>query len=118
MNGKIKKNMTNWLNTFRKTTIILMSISIILADSITYYMLTYTNFVYEENPIMAYLHNFTIIGYIIYPLLEIIIIYYAINKIYKLNTPNILKIIGSMCILIILYIDSLNDLYWLIHFIF
>lgn len=112
----IKMNMS-FIKLCKNITIILAIISIILADSITYYMLNYTHYVYELNPITAYLHRY-IIMYIISPIIELILIYYSINIIYKINTYNILKLSGFLIILITLYIDSINDLYYFIHFIF
>ena len=112
----IKMN-TTFIKKYRNITIILSIISIILANSLTYYMLNYTHYVYEINPITAYLHTFTIM-YLISPIIEIIIITYCINKIYKINITNIYKILSFSIILITLYIDSLNDLYFYIHFMF
>ena len=109
-------NMTS-IKKYRNITIILSIISIILADSITYYMINYTHYVYETNPIMVYLHKYMIM-YLITPITEIIIISITINIIYKLKVYNILKISGFIIILITLYIDSINDLYYFIHFMF
>ena len=112
----IKMN-TSFIKKCKNITIILSIISIILADSITYYMLTYTSYVYESNPIMAYLHIYKIM-YIITPITEIIIFIIIINILYRLKIYNLIKISGFIIILITLYIDSINDLYYFIHFMF
>lgn len=116
MNGEIKMNMIKLTKRVKNLTIILSAISIILANAITYYMLTYTHYVYEQNPIMNYLHIYKIM-YIFIPLIEIIIVSYAVNIISKINTYNLIKMFGFIIILITLYIDSINDLYYFIHFI-